>query len=156
MLVLTAILGVLTVIAPVMQLVRAEVTQVDLMGLWTPMWLMGFPALVFAAAMAVLFESVAILRGGLGNIVYFFIWGPILVGSSAGASFTDGEPAHAFDFAGLTRIVFDIKEKLVVAGVDIHKGVFGVIGPVDGNSIGRFISDGIQWTPNLILERLFG
>ena len=153
-LVLTAILGVLTIIAPVMQLVRAEVTHVDLVALWTPMWLMGFPALVFAAALAVLFESVAILRGGLGNIVYFFIWGPILVGSSAGASFADGEPAHAFDFAGLTRIVFDIKEKLVAAGVDIHKGVFGVIGPVDGNSIGRFIWDGIQWTPNLILERL--
>jgi len=152
-LVLSAILGVLTVIAPVMQLVRAEVTQVDLMALWAPIWLMGFPALVFAAALAVLFESVAILRGGLGNIIYFFIWGPILVGSSARSYIASGESTHAFDFAGVARIVFDIREKLSAAGVDIHKGIFGVIGPVDGNSINRFIWDGIQWTPDIILER---
>lgn len=153
-LVLTAILGVLTVIAPVMQLVRAEVTQVDLMALWVPIWLMGFPALIFAGALAVLFESVAILRGGLGNIIYFFIWGPILVGSSARSFIAGSKPEHAFDFAGVIRIVFDIKEKLTAAGVDIHKGIFGVIGPVDGSSINRFMWDGIQWTPDIILERL--
>jgi hypothetical protein len=152
-LVLATILGVLTVIAPVMQLVRAEVTQVDLMALWAPIWLMGFPALAFAAAMAVLFESVAILRGGLGNIIYFFIWGPILIGSSARSSIASGESTHAFDFAGVARIVFDIKEKLTIAGVDIHKGFFGVIGPVAGNSIERFMWEGVQWTPDLILER---
>jgi hypothetical protein len=153
-LVLTAILGVLTVIAPVMQLVRAEVTQVNLMALWIPIWLMGFPALAFAAAMAVLFESIAILRGGLGNIVYFFIWGPILIGSTARSTLASGESAHAFDFAGVARIVFDIKEKLMTAGVDIHKGFFGVIGPVEGNSIKRFIWAGIQWRPDIVLERL--
>jgi len=152
-LVLTALLGVLTVIAPVMQLVRAEVTQVDLMALWTPIWLMGFPALAFAAALAVLFESVAILRGGLGNVIYFFIWGPILIGSSARSYVASGESAHAFDFAGVARIAFDIKEKLALAGVDIHKGIFGVIGPVAGNSVKRFMWEGVQWTPNLILER---
>lgn len=153
-LVLGAILGVLTVIAPVMQLVRGEVTRVNLLALWAPIWLMGFPALVFAAAMAVLFESVAILRGGLGNIIYFFIWGPILVGSSGRLSIAGGESTHAFDFAGVAKIVFDIKEKLTVAGVDFHKGVFGIIGPVDGNSVNRFMWDGIQWTPDLILDRL--
>ncbi len=153
-LVLTVILGVLTVIAPVMQLVRAEVTQVDLMALWAPIWLMGFPALAFAAAMAVLFESVAILRGGLGNIVYFFIWGPILVGSSAQSYIASGGSTHVFDFAGVARIVFDIREKLTVAGVDISTGIFGIIGPVEGNSINRFMWDGIQWTPDIILERL--
>jgi hypothetical protein len=152
-LVLTALLGVLTVIAPVMQLVRAEVTQVDLMALWTPIWLMGFPALAFAAALAVLFESVAILRGGLGNVIYFFVWGPILVGSSARSYVASGESAHAFDFAGVARIAFDIKEKLALTGVDIHKGIFGVIGPVAGNSVKRFMWEGVQWTPNLILER---
>jgi hypothetical protein len=153
-LVLMAILGVLTVIAPVMQLVRAEVAQVDLMALWAPIWLMGFPALVFVAALAVLFESIAFLRGGLGNIIYFFIWGPILIGSSGRAYIAGGESKHVFDFAGIARIVVDIREKLAVAGVDINRGIFGVIGPVDGNSINRFMWDGIHWTPDLILERL--
>ena len=153
-LVLTAILGVLTVIAPVMQLIRAEVTQIDLMALWAPIWLMGFPSLIFAAALAVLFESVAILRGGLGNIIYFFIWGPILIGSSARSYITSGASTHAYDFAGVARITSDIREKLTAAGVDIHKGIFGIIGPADGNSVSRFMWDGIRWTPDLILERL--
>ncbi len=153
-LVLATILGVLTAIAPVMQVVRAEVTEIDLVALWAPMWLMGFPALAFAAALAVLFESVAILRGGFGNLVYFFIWGPILIGSSTRSSFVGGESTHSFDFAGVARISFDVKEKLAAIGVDVHKGIFGVIGPVDGNGVNRFLWDGIDWTPDMIFERL--
>lgn len=153
-LVLMAILGVLTIIAPFMQLARAEVTHVDLVALWAPIWLMGFPALIFVAALAVFFESIAFLRGGFGNIIYFFIWGPILIASST-VSFTAGsKPEHAFDFGGMIRIVHDIKEQLIVTGADISKGVFGVIGPIEGNDITRFMWDGIQWTPDIIMERM--
>ncbi len=153
-LVLAAILGILTVIAPVMQLVRGEVSQINLAELWAPIWLMGFPALIFAAALAILFESVALLRGGFGNIVYFFIWGPVLVGSSAREFGGGNEPTHVFDFAGVARIVFDIKEQLTAAGLDTSRGIFGVIGPVEGNTVTRFMWDGIQWTPDIIMERL--
>lgn len=153
-LVLAAILAVLTLIAPIMQIVRGEVTQVDFAALWTPIWLMGFPALIFAAALAVLFESVALLRGGFGNIVYFFIWGPILIGSSERPFISGSKPAHVFDFAGVARIVFDIKEQLTAAGLDAGKGISGVIGAIAGNNITRFMWDGIQWTPEIIMERL--
>jgi hypothetical protein len=153
-LVLSVILGLLTLIAPVMQLVRAEVAQVDLIALWTPIWLLGFPALVFVAALAVLFESIAFLRGGLGNIIYFFIWGPLLIGSSTRSFIGDSKAEFIFDFGGLTRIVLDIKEHLTAAGIDTSKGIFGVIGPIEGESVNRFVWEGIQWTPEMTLERL--
>ncbi len=153
-LVLSVILGLLTLIAPAMQLVRAEVTQVNLIALWTPIWLLGFPALAFVAALAVLFESIAFLRGGLGNIIYFFIWGPILIGSSTRSFIGGSKPEFIFDFGGLTRIVINIKEQLTTVGVDVSKGVFGVIGPIEGDSVNRFIWEGIHWTPEMALERL--
>jgi len=69
--VLVAILSVMTVMAVVMQLVRAEEATVDVWTLVAPIWLMGTPVLAIAAAMAVLFESISFLRGGLGNVAYF-------------------------------------------------------------------------------------
>jgi hypothetical protein len=54
----------------------------------------------------------------------------------------------------MVRVVYDIKEQLVAAGADISKGIFGVIGPVDASNITRFMWDGIQWTPEIIFERL--
>ena len=153
-LVLGVILGVLSIIAPLMQIVRAEVAHVDLAALWTPIWMMGFPALVFTGALAVLFESVPLLRGGLGNIIYFFVWGPFLIGSSTQQFVMGGKPAFTYDFAGMARVVYDIKQQLIAAGADISKGIFGVIGPVDASNITRFTWDGMQWTSEIILERL--
>ena len=72
--VLCLILSVLTVMAVVMQLVRAEDLTINPWALVGPIWLMGLPALAIAAAMAVLFESVSFLRGSLGNVAFLFIW----------------------------------------------------------------------------------
>lgn len=71
---LTVILVILNIMALVMQLVRAEVTQVDFWALSAPIWLMGFPVFAFIAAIAVWFESVLFLSGTFGNILFFIGW----------------------------------------------------------------------------------
>jgi len=71
---LTVILLILNIMALVMQLVRAEVTQVDLWALSAPIWLMGFPIFALIAAVAVWFESVSFLSGTFGNILFFIGW----------------------------------------------------------------------------------
>ncbi|MBE0671559.1 MAG: ABC-2 transporter permease [Anaerolineales bacterium] len=71
---LTMILFILNIMALVMQLVRAEVTQVDLWALSAPIWLMGFPIFALIAAIAVLFESISFLSGTFGNILFFIGW----------------------------------------------------------------------------------
>lgn len=72
--VLTVVLSVLTLVALVMQWVRAEDPQVSLYKLASPIWLMGVPVLAVWSAFAVAFESIPFLRGSLGNAVAFFLW----------------------------------------------------------------------------------
>jgi hypothetical protein len=59
--------------ALVMQLARGESAAVDPVALVLPFVLLTVPALAVTAAVAVLFETVPLLRGGLGNVVWFFL-----------------------------------------------------------------------------------
>ncbi len=148
------ILAVLTGIAPIMQYVRAEDAHIDFWALAAPIWIMGLPALALVAALAVLFECVPFLRGGLGNVVYFFLWGPLLIGSTIGSAFSYGsDSAPRNDFAGLSRTLISIHQHLEAGGYDASYGVSGVIGPVMDEKITRFTWDGIQWTSDILLER---
>ena len=152
--VLAAILAVMTVMAPIMQLIRAEDTHLDLLALITPIWMMGLPALALVAALAVLFESIPFLRGGLGNVVYFFLWGPVLMGTTA-RQLVAGHGGTPFpDFAGVSRTMINIQRQLDAAGIDPNHGTFGVIGPREGAEFMRFWWSGMDWTLPMLLERL--
>ena len=72
--VLTAMLVVLALSALAMQFLFAEDPRVDLWALLAPFLLMALPAMALTAAMALLFEMVPVLRGGVGNVVWFFGW----------------------------------------------------------------------------------
>ena len=71
--VLGTMVGVLALTALVMLVVRGEAHSVNLIALWLPFLLFTLPALALAAALAVLFETRPRLKGGLGNIVWFFL-----------------------------------------------------------------------------------
>jgi hypothetical protein len=55
-----------------MLLLRGESDGVDLVALWLPFPLLCLPFLGVVAAAALVFESVRPLRGGAGNVVWFF------------------------------------------------------------------------------------
>ncbi len=56
-----------------MQLVLAEDRHIDLVQLFAPFVFVTLPVLAVVAALAVLFETIPFLNGGLGNVVYFFL-----------------------------------------------------------------------------------
>ncbi|MDP4093081.1 MAG: ABC-2 transporter permease [Bacillota bacterium] len=58
----------------IVQLMRREVSSVNLIQLFSPFVIIVFPTMIFISALAVLFETVPVLRGSFGNIVYFFVW----------------------------------------------------------------------------------
>jgi hypothetical protein len=66
--------GVLAVTALALQLARGESTAVDPGALLLPFVLLTLPVLALTAAAAVLFETIPVLRAGLGNIAWFFVW----------------------------------------------------------------------------------
>ena len=66
--------GVLAVTALALQLARGESTAVDPGALLLPFVLLTLPVLALTAAAAVPFETIPVLRAGLGNIAWFFLW----------------------------------------------------------------------------------
>jgi hypothetical protein len=74
LMVLASMAGVLAATALTMQLVRGESRAVSLAALLLPYALFTLPVLALTAAAAVLVETIPLLRGGTGNIAWFFTW----------------------------------------------------------------------------------
>jgi len=152
--VLATILSVMTMMAVVMQPIRAEDATVNLWALVAPIWLMGLPVLAIAAAMAVLFESISFLRGGLGNVAYFFVWLFMLITVLEGLF---DEATHLAqptnDLLGFTRPMADIQQQVLAAEPDANMAS-GLVAPVRGREVRTFAWDGVAWTVGIIRERM--
>jgi hypothetical protein len=74
LMVLASMAGVLAVTALALQLARGESRAVDPGALLLPFVLLTLPVLALTAAAAVLFETVPVLRAGVGNLAWFFLW----------------------------------------------------------------------------------
>jgi hypothetical protein len=72
--VLASIVGVLAVSALAMQLIAGEEHHVEVVALLAPFLLVALPGMALTAAIAVLFEMLPVLRGGAGNVIWFFLW----------------------------------------------------------------------------------
>ena len=72
--VLSAIVAILAAAAILMQFLSAEDPRLDLWALLSPFLLLALPAMALTAAFALCFEMLPGLRGGFGNVVWFFLW----------------------------------------------------------------------------------
>jgi hypothetical protein len=72
--VLSLMVAVLALGAVVMQFLVREDSRVDLWALLAPSLLISLPAMALTASVAVFFEMVPVLKGGVGNVIWFFVW----------------------------------------------------------------------------------
>lgn len=72
--ILASMLAVLFVVAIFMQLVRGEDRSIQLFAIAYPFVAIALPVVAIVSALAVLFETIPFLRGGFGNVIYFFAW----------------------------------------------------------------------------------
>jgi len=72
--VLACMVLVLMAAALAMQWVRPEVRPISLWQLWSPFLLITLPAMFVTGSVALLFETLPVLRSGAGNVIYFFVW----------------------------------------------------------------------------------
>lgn len=79
--VLASMAAFVAVTAVVMQFVRSESASLQLAQIVLPFALAILPLVAMVSALAVFFEMVPWLRGGLGNVAYFFLWTWYLVWS---------------------------------------------------------------------------
>ncbi len=68
--VITAMVAGIILAAALLQLVRGEDLHIDLWAIAAPFVIILLPALSVVAGVALLFESINLLRGGLGNVLY--------------------------------------------------------------------------------------
>jgi hypothetical protein len=147
-----AVLGVMVLILAIsgiaMQFWQGEAAHLELWNLLSPFLLLALPAMAVTAAMAVVFETIPWLRGGFGNVVYFFVWTAALgVPTSAGA---DGRTS-AFDWPGLSIVWNSMRAAAKSTNngfsFSLDVGSFDLVHP-------KFLWNGIAWTGGMVLSRI--
>ncbi len=145
--VLASMVVVLGLSAVAMQFLVAEDPRVDLWALLAPSLLISLPALAVASGFAVLFEMVPFLKGGAGNVIWFFSW-----------TFGIGLPALTglkwLDPLGLFTVMDSLASEARRYVPGYHGGMAFQI------NFGQIMVahdlrwPGVSWTGSLILQRL--
>lgn len=143
--VLAAMVGVLVIASVVAQLGVGEDTQIHLLELLKPFVLLCLPMMAFVAASAVLFETIPGLRGGFGNVVWFFVWmACIPAGMQAG---------KLLDPVGIGFVNDDLKQAAAAVYGPADRGF--ILGGIDRDSPTQTMRwDGLDWTAEALLARL--
>ncbi|MEM7332275.1 MAG: hypothetical protein AAF490_09295 [Chloroflexota bacterium] len=137
---LTLLLLTVSVMAIVMLWTRGETNLILLSHLVLPIWLIGLPLMSFVAGLAILFETVPLLRGTLGSLVYFVLWINGIESVEQGSLFGDF-------FTALVGIL-PLFESINPNGAGVN------IGSIFVGSTQPFVWQGYQWTAQLIGARL--
>jgi len=157
--VLALLAGVIAVAAVALQLVRGEDRKLDLLALFAPMLWVMLPTLALVAALAVLFETVGWLRGGLGNVIYFFVCMAVTQASFLPVMMSEGR----LDAAALPMDVFGIGLPLgsmlhaasaAFPGLDAGNNSIGPVPVALAGPLQTFVWAGVAWTPAVIAARL--
>jgi hypothetical protein len=143
--VLASMIGILALSSIVMQLVSGEDMHIHFWKLLSPFLLVSIPAMAVIAALALVFETLPFLRGGFGNVAYFFLWTAILTAPLISNS-------SMYDLSGL----FLLRQSMITShaapaaensfSLSIDAGQF--------NTASIFRWEGITWTTEILLSRL--
>lgn len=142
--VLACMVVVLMLAAVAMQGMHAESHSFSLWKLWSPFVFIALPTMLLTGSIALLFETIPFLSGGLGNVGYFFLWTAAL---ALGAVGTD-------DPAGLQLIYRSTRSALSV--IDPSSGDrFNFSLTIGGERAAHtFLWNGIDWTLQVLLVRM--
>ncbi|ASW56810.1 ABC transporter permease [Plantactinospora sp. KBS50] len=145
-LVLSSMVGVLAVTALILQLARGEEMSIDPVDLLLPFLIIALPLVAFTAGMALLFETVPLLKGGLGNILWFVVWLAVAIGGQSPDAPLGGIGVHA--------VAASMAQSMSAQGVDISEGGFSLGLVYLDNPLRTFVWDGLDVTAGYLFGRL--
>jgi hypothetical protein len=146
--VLSSMVLVLALAAVAMQFYAAEDPHLDTIALLAPFVIIALPAMALTAALAVLFETLPIVRGGIGNILWFFVWAILGIG------LPEMSGRHWLDPMGMMTVADSM-----IAGarefIPGYKNSFSLtIADTPSQIVETFRWHGVPWTSQAILLRL--
>ena len=152
---LALIAFLIMVSAGVMQFIRGEVQSFQLGALILPYLVITLPVMLVVSAAAVFFETLPLLRGGFGNLVFFALWVVILIVSMSGVHFGEQgaiqEPVN--DLFGASLIGYSMHQAALAAyperRLDFGVGYTRVEGEIE-----TFHWAGVDWSWQIAGERL--
>ena len=153
--VLAVMVAIMALATAVMQFVRKEDPVLHPWQLLSPLIFISLPVMFVVASLAILFESIRWLRGGLGNVVYFFLWISAL--STPIVRETAGRGAYN-DLFGIGVVIPSISAACETAFPGSGKA--GLSLGINVKSSGQYWDlttfrwEGMDWTGALIAGRL--
>ena len=146
--VLASMVVILAIAAILMQIFAGEDPHFDGVALLAPFVLVAVPSTALTAALAVLFETLPVLRGGIGNVAWFFVW------SILGIGLPEISGNHRVDPMGL-MVVADSMMAGARANIPGYKDSFAfTIADSPVKIVQSFRWQGVAWTWEEILLRL--
>ena len=152
--VLASMVLALAVTALVIHLFHRADPHINLVALFSPILLFGLSAVAVTAALAVLFESLPVLRGGVGNILYFFLWIFLLVFAAIGQEKVTAhrEMSPFTDYSGIISVMGQMQNQVHAIDPQYNDGAQFDIGNTNPPTK-TFLWTGTVWTPALLLSR---
>jgi hypothetical protein len=151
--VLTAMTTIVALACVAMQFIRAEDTSLDPVKLFMPFALIALPPLLMTSAIAVFFETMPVLRGGIGNVAFIFVWGAIL-----GGNLTSDMATPHNDPLGSGIVLPDMFVACKAAYPDFVPSQAGVSMGINISEaawhLSTFTWDGVDWTMQFVMWRL--
>jgi hypothetical protein len=145
--VLMLIIAVQALAALVMQVFKSEGGHADIPALLSPFLFIAAPAMMFLAALAVFFESVPGLRGGLGNVVYVFVWAFML-------AYPAENKITVADLSFLRPVQDSMEQALRPLYSDYNGGFSLSAGGMEkAGARGTFVWEGMHWTAQYLWIR---
>ncbi len=148
-----AVLGITIVILFVEGILMNSLLGVEgfsLSALAAPLVVIALPAVALTAAFAVLFESIRWLRGGAGNIVYFFAFLALMITSTEAAARGGSNPY--LDFSGWQIIGDSVTRAAAAAYPQTAGGFTFSFTALEAPKF--FIWNGVAWTGDILLSRI--
>jgi hypothetical protein len=156
--VLAIMVGVMGIVAAAMQIIRQEDSNIQIFQIVAPLIFISLPVVAVVGSVAILFEAISWLRGGLGNVVYFFVWIGALSTRLGGE-----DPLHspANDLFGMGVIMPSLATacEATYPGSTVGKTSFNL--GVNFKSAGEYWDlttfrwEGLSWTSEIIFGRLW-
>lgn len=143
---LATLVAILALAALFMQLVQGEDPHIRPWALLAPFLFIALPVMALVAALAVFFETLRPLKGGFGNLVYFFVFAGLLF---AGVQLAE---APWLDAIGLNLVGSHMRQAARAAFPD-YNDTF-TLAMISGQPLQGFAWPGLNWTAGLIAQRL--